>query len=216
MKHCPQCNFLYNDSDVLCDLDKTLLISDSLGTDAGMFHEPSAASTTMTAAAHSGKLGLKTLSAATLAALIIGLVLLLGYQKMRPSLQAGQAPPANQAPAPHDFRASRVAQVSQDVSVRSTIGKQEASDETNPSAKGLAANSKPSDTRPDSARLRISQNPVSTGDVSKPACGPVTIRFANGSSLQVDEVWRTKAGVWYRRKGIVTLVKADRVRAVSN
>jgi hypothetical protein len=52
--------------------------------------------------------------------------------------------------------------------------------------------------------------------MTRPARGPVTIRFVNGSSLQADEVWRTKAGVWYRRKGIVTLVKASSVRAVSN
>ncbi len=29
----------------------------------------------------------------------------------------------------------------------------------------------------------------------------------HGSSLQADEVWRTKAGIWYRRKGIVTLLQ---------
>jgi hypothetical protein len=217
MKHCPQCNFLYHDSDELCDLDKTPLIADALDIEANMSREHPAATLTLTAAVHDRKLNVKTLSAATLAGLVIGLILLLGYQKMRPTLQASQAPPTAQSQVSQDFRASRVAQVSREVIAKVGVPKEESSEVNTPAAKASpTTSSKTPDTRPGSARLRISENPVSTGDMTRPARGPVTIRFVNGSSLQADEVWRTKAGVWYRRKGIVTLVKASSVRAVSN
>jgi hypothetical protein len=33
------------------------------------------------------------------------------------------------------------------------------------------------------------------------------ITLSSGGRIEADEVWRTKDGVWYRRNGIVTLVK---------
>ena len=36
MKRCPQCSFLYLDSDQLCDLDQTPLVADDFGTDPGV------------------------------------------------------------------------------------------------------------------------------------------------------------------------------------
>ncbi len=226
MKRCPQCSFLYLDSDQLCDLDKTPLIADDFGTDVGVIEhsEQKAGKPSLTSAVHQRKLNLKTLSAATVAGLIIGLMLLLSYQRMRLTLQASQAPPTSQAQASQDYGMSQVAQqVSNEVSTNTSVAQQESDpsasrDNTSPSANPLSSTTAKTtrNTRPDSARLRVSSNPVSTGDITKPARGPVTIRLADGSSLQADEVWRTKTGIWYRRKGIVTLLKPNRVRAMNN
>ena len=35
MKRCPQCSFLYLDSDQICDLDQTPLVADDFETDPG-------------------------------------------------------------------------------------------------------------------------------------------------------------------------------------
>jgi hypothetical protein len=153
--------------------------------------------------------------------------MLLSYQRMR--LQASQAPPTSQAKTSQAqaAQASRVSLVAQqaanEISANAELAQQEsatssAPEDTSHSAKPSSSTTARTtlNTRPDSARLRVSSNPVSTGDVAKTGRGPVTIRLANGSTLQADEVWRTKAGIWYRRKGIVTLLKPNQVRSTSN
>ncbi len=226
MKRCPQCSFLYLDSDQLCDLDQTLLIADDFGTDLGVIEHPEqkAAPLLIAPAVPQRKLNLKVLLAATVGGLIIVVIFLVSYQRIRPILQASQAPPTSAAQS-QDSRVSQVApRGSTEFSAEAALAHQESGspvepdDNTSSSAKQLTskiAKSTPN-TRPESARLRVSSNPVSTGNDAKPAPGPVTIRLANGSNLQADEVWRTKAGIWYRRKGIVTLIRPNRVRAMIN
>jgi hypothetical protein len=46
--------------------------------------------------------------------------------------------------------------------------------------------------------------------------GKATILLTTGSKLSADEVWRTRDGVWYRRDGIVTLLKRGQVKAIIN
>ncbi|MBA3357441.1 MAG: hypothetical protein H0U18_16175 [Pyrinomonadaceae bacterium] len=74
MKRCPQCSFLYLDSDQLCDLDQTLLIADDFGTDLGVIEhlEQKAAPLLIAPVVHQRKLNLKTLLAATGGGLIVG------------------------------------------------------------------------------------------------------------------------------------------------
>ncbi|HKE60671.1 MAG TPA: hypothetical protein VKB46_28385, partial [Pyrinomonadaceae bacterium] len=59
--------------------------------------------------------------------------------------------------------------------------------------------------------------PVTTESKSADSGGkPVVIRLASGGKVEADEVWRTKEGVWYRRDGVVTLLKSNRVKAIVN
>jgi hypothetical protein len=39
--------------------------------------------------------------------------------------------------------------------------------------------------------------------------------LASGGKIEADEVWRTKDGVWYRRNGVVTLLKRGQVKNIS-
>jgi cytoskeletal protein RodZ len=226
MKRCPQCSFLYLDSDELCDLDQTPLLADDFDTDPGVIpsSEQKAEKPLPTAAAskpkRKRKLNPKTLLAAVVAGLIIGLTVLLVYQRMRPTLQASPSAPTSQAQTAQASRVSQVAQqASNEVAARPELASQELEfsdapdDHTSPSVEAspsVTAKAAPN-TPPDSARVRVSSNPVSTGDVTS-GRGPVTVRLANGTTLEADEVWRTKAGIWYRRKGIVTFIKPHRVR----
>lgn len=226
MKRCPKCSFLYLDSDQLCDLDQTPLIDDDFGTDVSVAEPPKQKAVKLSplAALHQRKLNMKTLTAAIVACLVIGLMLLLSYQRMRPTLQASQAPPTSQA---REIQASRVSQVAQQALTevsKAQLTQQESEspakpvDTTSPSAepRSLITPKTANNTRPQSLRLRVSSNPVSTGDAAKSGRASVNIRLDDGSTLQAEEVWRTKAGIWYRRKGIVTFLKPNRLRAVSN
>jgi hypothetical protein len=38
--------------------------------------------------------------------------------------------------------------------------------------------------------------------------------LTSGGKIDADEVWRTKDGVWYRRNGIVTLLKRAQVKNI--
>jgi hypothetical protein len=46
--------------------------------------------------------------------------------------------------------------------------------------------------------------------------GKPLILLTSGSKIAADEVWRTRDGVWYRRDGIVTLLKQGQVKAIIN
>jgi hypothetical protein len=60
----------------------------------------------------------------------------------------------------------------------------------------------------------LSSNPISTAGDGKTKSGPVTIRLTDGSSIEADEAWQTGEGVWYRRRGIVTLLNPNQVKAI--
>ena len=46
--------------------------------------------------------------------------------------------------------------------------------------------------------------------------GKPVILLTSGGRIDADEVWRTRDGVWYRRNGIVTLLKHNRVKSIAN
>jgi hypothetical protein len=74
---------------------------------------------------------------------------------------------------------------------------------------------KPSPTRVATSHTTTSLDPVSTSGGSKRGSKPV-ILLTSGGKIDADEVWRTRDGVWYRKNGIVTLLKSNRVKAIVN
>jgi hypothetical protein len=39
--------------------------------------------------------------------------------------------------------------------------------------------------------------------------------LTSGAKIEADEVWRTRDGVWYRRNGMVTLLKRSQVKTIT-
>ena len=66
----------------------------------------------------------------------------------------------------------------------------------------------------ESARVALSSSPVSTGGSDTTRRGPVTIRLTDGTSVEAEEVWETGEGIWYRRRGLVTLLQRNQVKAI--
>lgn len=66
------------------------------------------------------------------------------------------------------------------------------------------------------ARVAMSTGPVATNVDAANKRGPVTIRLTDGNKVEADEVWETAEGIWYRRRGLVTLLKRDQVKALEN
>lgn len=77
------------------------------------------------------------------------------------------------------------------------------------------ATPKPSATRVATSHTTTSLDPVSTSGPAN-AGGKTVILLTSGGKIDADEVWRTRDGIWYRRNGIVTLLKRARVKAIVN
>jgi hypothetical protein len=205
MKRCPQCQFIYLNSDERCDFDQTLLVSiDDETVEAAIRTNSSKVSSPETVPPVTLKPPAKKLIPILVAALLFILSLgLLGVYliiKMRSSsngavnqitavtLPSGEKPQA--APT-----------------VRPPIV--ESTPEPTPK---VAATT----TRNTNSRAAMSNGPVSTSGVSNngKTSGKPIILLTTGGRIEADQVWRAKEGIWYRRDGIVTLLKRERVRTI--
>ena len=188
MKRCPQCLFLYPESDERCDFDQTQL---ELINDAEI-----------DAATHPRKK--RTLPIAAVVGLILGVLIFGVYygvsrQMRRAAIDREETVQSASEPTPPVVAPSP-----------SPSPSPSASPSPSPSAK-IAP------TTVSSAHSRATSDPVSTsgpGIGSRQGSKPIII-LSSGGKIEADEVWKTKDGVWYRRNGIVTLLKRGQVKTIS-
>ena len=212
MKRCPQCHFIYPDEDETCDFDQTPLVDAAESEIAAITNTPQRPVLADLAATHSRKFesrkNRRALPIAVALGLVLGLVVFGVYfavhRQMAPQRAAEQvkinsAQPVVQLPSP-----------SPSPSPAQTLDT-EPTPETN--SKSSNANAKTS-----TAHSATGVGPVSTstpGTTNKTGSKQVIV-LTTGGRLEADEVWRTKDGVWYRRDGVVTLLKKNRVKAIVN
>jgi hypothetical protein len=189
MKRCPQCLFLYPDSDEYCDFDKTPLevVDDSA----------------LEAATRPAKRR-SLLPIAAVIGVILGVLAFATYYALsyKTRKAAAAVEPATQS-APQ-FLPSPVATPSPSP---------ESSPSPSPSA---SASPKTAANSVSTAHSRATSDPVSTSGpgMGNRQGGKPVIMLASGGKIEADEVWRTKDGVWYRRNGMVTLLKRAQVKAI--
>jgi hypothetical protein len=193
MKRCPQCSFLYLDTDEVCDLDGTPLIQVNDAEVEGST-APIAAPPPQSEKAGSQK----GLIFTAVGGLLIGVVIVFGYMGL-----ARRRAPQEQPTQP-------VAQVA--LPSPSPSLKLETTTPTPEPSPSPSERSSPSPS-PRTTRASVNNNPVST-TANEKTTGPVMIRLNNGSRIEADEAWRTKEGVWYRRSGVVTLLNSGRVKSI--
>ena len=186
MKRCPQCLFLYPDSDVRCDFDQTPLeVVDDAEVDR---------------ATHQSKPRRKALPLVAAVGVILSVMVFAFYLTLnRQTRKAAAGTSVNTQPQTLPSPAE----------VTAPSPSPTATPSPSPSAK-------PSPTGISTAHTRASSDPVST---SGPGMGtrqggkPVIV-LTSGGKIEADEAWRTKDGVWYRRNGMVTLLKRAQVKAI--
>lgn len=188
MKRCPQCLFLYPDADDRCDFDQTPLeVVDEAAVEAAT--HPVA------------KRQIPPLAAAVaILAGVLGFAVLFGISLRRTSV-------ATQNPA-------IVAPVASPEPVLTTLPSPSPSVSPSPSP---SPSPKPSIApTAASSHSRPTRDFVSTGgpDTSTKQGGKPVIVLTSGGRIDADEVWRTKDGVWYRRNGMVTLLKRSQVKTI--
>lgn len=232
MKRCPTCEFIYLDTDATCDLDGARLVA---MTDAEL-------EATANLAAGDPKLPVRAVSerrspekpkrrAALVTTSVCGLTLIIFlfvvYSRNQPGTKPPQQPRTENVPAQSiSPAATALSDTPSTLPSASLTAEQPATASTSST---VAANRSPDESSSE-RRVPMSVNPVSTGGhgtiatkanqsarpkrETKP--GSITIRLTNGVQLQADEVWRAKEGIWYRSKGLVTLLKKNRVRAIEH
>ena len=188
MKRCPQCLFLFPDSDSQCDFDQTPLehVDDA----------------TVDAATRPRKR--RTLPIAAAIGLMLGVLVFALYYGL--SRQSQKASAATESPV-------TVAPVAAPTVTPSPSPEVSPSPSPSPS---VAPSPKASATQPVTAHTRSTSDPVSTsgpGIGTRQGAKPV-IMLTSGGKIEADEVWRTKDGVWYRRNGMVTLLKRGQVKTI--
>ena len=210
MKRCPECNFVYLDADEVCDLDGTPLVrAEDAEFGWGTDLETKVAQTPGITAQPPGR-SRKALAAGVVGGLALGaVVLFIVYygiaQKSRQAAQAqeqsAQDPLSGRAIAPQ-LKPS-LTQTPPTLAASPSLDTYSSTARSTPSPRPVASRGAP-----------VSSDPVSTGANESAKTGRVVIQLKNGVRVEADEAWRTKEGVWYRRNGIVTLIKANRVKAI--
>ena len=216
MKRCPQCLFIYPDSDTRCDFDNTSLVvvNDAELESATNPAEPPVAAKKKRASASSSKKrsagskkgGRKKGTAITAA---VGLALGLGGFFVYLGLSQRAETVAEIPPAAN----AGVATVAPPPQV--VIASPALVEAPSPSP---TPTSKTTSDQTATSHSRTTVAPVSTSGpgMGKKLGGKPVILLTTGGRIDADEVWRTRDGVWYRRAGIVTLLKHNRVKAIVN
>ena len=190
MKRCPQCLFLYPDSDELCDFDKTPLeVVDDSALDAAT--RPAKRRSLPIAAAIGLLLGL----------LVFGIYFAVSYKtrKAAAATQTATQSIPESSPSP----------------TTTPSPSPESSPSPSPSP-SPSASPKTAANNVSTAHSRATVDPVSTSGpgMGTQQGGKPVIVLVSGGKIEADEAWRTKDGVWYRRNGMVTLLKSAKVKAI--
>ena len=188
MKRCPQCLFLFPDSDSKCDFDQTPLehVDDSA----------------IDAATRKPKR--RTLPIAAAIGLLLSILVFAIYYGLTRQQQKASA--ATETPVAVEPVAAPSATPSPSVEVSP-------SPSPSPSVEP-APRSSPE--KVSTAHTRSTSDPVSTSGpgIGNRQGGKPVIMLTSGGKIEADEVWRTKDGVWYRRNGMVTLLKRAQVKTI--
>ena len=189
MKRCPQCLFLYPDSDEKCDFDQTSL---EVVDDSAL--EPVA-----TRPKKSRILPVVAVVGLILAALVVALYFL-SQQSRKAAAATESSIPVQPSSTPLPVKLSP-----------SPSPVPSPSPSPSPSASPKAS------PTISTAHTRATSDPVSTSGpgMGTRQGGKPVIMLTSGGKIEADEVWRTKDGVWYRRNGIVTLLKRGQVKNIA-
>ena len=216
MKRCPECNSSFPDTEQFCELDGATLVADYSDDPDLLVLRAERGPQTGSPAGVMGARGYqvsrdgplrqdwKILTIMAVAGVAISIVLFVVYQRMTRELpgQGSKEPQSNgavmqQQIPPLPLRPSP--------SVSATP-----SPEPSPSPSVTPSPA----VQAGAATVALSSSPLSTGGGEKTRRGQLTIRLTNGTTIEADEAWETGDGIWYRRRGVVTLLERDQVKAI--
>jgi hypothetical protein len=205
MKRCPQCEFIYPDCDEVCDFDRTTLVEATESEIAQITNTPERPKLSDLAATHSQNVESRKSRKALPIAAASGLVLGIAIISVHLTLQ-------------HLLDPKAVAQIEPLAVELVTVGRPIPTPATS-----IVESPSPDPASPVPSKSDLGTSQITTAH-SRPSAGPIStaannsksqvIVLTTGNKVAADQVWRTKDGVWYRKDGIVTLLKKNRVKAI--
>lgn len=214
MKLCPQCAFIYENDQSVCDMDGRELVTTAPLVPERKPTSPSRLTISLPATPKSLPAVSTSRRSPRLTILLVVLAILLSvvvFAQVRRSRSshAAQSPrPATSAApenTPQPPQASSADLVSSTSIAATTVS------EESPESSQESPSTNP--TVPPATRARLATSPVSAGAPGGNSPS-VILRLTNGATINADEVWERKEGIWYRQAGMVTFLKHSRVSAI--
>jgi len=207
MKRCPQCEFIYPDSDAVCDFDQASLVLVAESEIAAITNTPARPALSDLAATHSklfaNRRSRKALPIASALGLGLWFIVFVIYIAVHRQLMPSAV---EQSTLPTPQLVAQKASPSPSPSVTESPLPEEETNKTSTLS--------PSSSKISTSHTTSSLGPVSTNQNPAKKTGKKVILLTSGGKVEADEVWKTRDGVWYRRDGLVTLLKKNRVKAI--
>ena len=190
MKLCPECDFIYEDDQAVCDMDGKQLVPQPIPESVS---SPVAASAPKVSS-HGSKRWF---------ALAAGLALLLAVIAVAYVSQASQK------------RAYAASSPIPSVAVETTPQPVSVPKETPEAVDTAEANNANAAAREASTKMltNVAATAANAGSSANEA-GRVILRLTNGATISADDAWPGKNGVWYRQGGLVTFLKGNQLKAI--
>ncbi len=215
MKFCPECAFIYEDQQSVCDMDGKELVLTAPMVLESKPTPPTRLTISLAAMPESSPAASPSRRSPVLVALLVVLATLLSVvvfaqvQRSRSS-QAVQSPPPAPSATPNNKPQPpqpRPADLVSSTSIAATTLSEESPESPQEFPPTNVA------VTPSATRARSATSPVSAR-TSSGNPRPVILRLTNGASINADEVWERREGIWYRQAGMVTFLKSSRVSAI--
>lgn len=237
MKLCPQCDFIYEDDQSVCDMDGKELVSDpaTVVTEQGFATPVSATPVLVPDVFQMESAGrrwrnLALLTVFVLATLVIVIYLARANQfrsrhvpdvsESSTDRSAGDIPPQSTSGDTSAQPSSSELVSTQTPSAAAALPEQspEQSNELSSAETDQPTVSSPASSSSTSneslAHTRLTPGTVTAGAPSGNSRGPVIVRLNNGAAIRADEAWEKREGIWYRQGGVVTFLKRSEVRTI--
>jgi hypothetical protein len=232
MKLCPQCEFIYEDDQSICDMDGKELVYDPgpLAFEGSVrFTSPELYQTAPLPVSLASlpktqptRWQSRTSAVAALAAIILAaLLFVVYYARFHQPRSANENQVSDQTSIQSEDQSTQVAADTQEPTSELAPEPSESlpltpsSDESSSTSENVTTSS-PSSVVISSTSLNRGRmtNPVSAGGSVPDRRGPVTVWLTNGASIRADEVWEKREGIWYRQAGVVTFLNRSQVKAI--
>jgi hypothetical protein len=229
MKLCPQCDFIYEDDQIVCDMDGKDLVSDPTTVINNQGFAPPVSSIPVTDISatelplrRSRSFAVVTVVGFVLAALVIVAYIARTYQVKSPRAPEVSEPSTDRSTGQLPARSSSGDTSGQPSSSESVSTQTPATDSDQPVDSSAqtdpnvldSSSSQPDTAKESLAHTRLTPGTVSAGASSVNGRGPVIVRLTNGAAIKADEAWEKREGIWYRQGSVVTFLDRSQVRTI--
>ena len=210
MKLCPQCAFIYEDNQGICDMDGQELVQDRASVVVDQT-TPSKPSTSLPARSRVRRLSVLFVGAAVFTALLS--VIYLGQRQQSRTSYAAAIPIQSVQSNTNDTNLYQSPVHSSNTATDASLPVDSPDPSFSPAGTAAALTDASMTKAPSSHATEASAHAAADAMTSNQSA-PVIVRLTNGASIKADDAGQTKNGVWYRQGGMVTVLKRSQVRAI--